>query len=571
VFNEEYSLYEKTTIAAIADTCDMSPGNVYQFNVTEVTSTDVSVLPQYLRVLILSTAAQQDAVKLTYVISTNQPFVTYSSLTSMLSNGVEDGAFDDNLADEAGSNGATLLQQCTSSSVDITYIAGTLTSTEKTYSFRIASAVVASSIGILICIIVAMSYYSRSFSREHLESTVDDAGSLAPTILMKAVSASMVLYQLIVIEDNGKYFLLLLSRGLEFSGWLLFMYMLLVPPERTDPNSQPNVNMVPLSLKLHGPAVGYGMNVVSAKNACGFRSLAMTTNILLILLSGWDVTLVLLLPWTRTSTTELLNGYPSMSTCRICLYTPLATQTIQLIYSIFLLLNSKNDFGNYIFEAATFLYWFYSVLRTVLFLQFSRNEELDLAVVNIADLRKFASSDAFHVTLMSSEDVSSIRRYLEEKTMETMRTVDGTPIEGGRGSDIGLEMSLHQKPGDADVQVSMDVIDAVSSGKPSAVSESLKGFDDGENIDFQEIVEVENLQEYKTAIPFADETNEILKNQLIDAGVLPLTYIPKEQLQKEINELVAAANSGIRYDEGRLDYLLRCLDVNPEYQVALNC
>jgi hypothetical protein len=72
-------------------------------------------------------------------------------------------------------------------------------------------------------------------------------------------------------------------------------------------------------------------------------------------------------------------------------------------------------------------------------------------------------------------------------------------------------------------------------------------------------------------IPFADETNEILKNQLIDAGVLPLTYIPKEQLQKEINELVAAANSGIRYDEGRLDYLLRCLDVNPEYQVALNC
>ena len=50
-------------------------------------------------------------------------------------------------------------------------------------------------------------------------------------------------------------------------------------------------------------------------------------------------------------------------------------------------------------------------------------------------------------------------------------------------------------------------------------------------------------------------------------GLTPLTYIPLDQLKAEVTQLVAAASEGRAYDEGRLDYLLLCLDANPEHQV----
>jgi hypothetical protein len=506
----------------------------------------------------------------------------YSSVTEQLTNAIATGTFQSLMVEEASITGASGLYYSLAADAPTYYdyvvvSSHSTPSTQANLTVKLSSSLLASSIGILICFVASAAYYVRSFSRAHLESAVDGGLSTVPALGMKAISASLVLLQLLIVEDRRGYILLWLSRSVAFMGWLVILFLLLMPSKRIEPDSPPNVNLVPLSLKLYGPAVGYGVNVDSSSNICGFRSLAITTNIAVLLVCAWDVTLVPLLPWTKTTTTELLHGYPSLPICRVCLYTPLAVQTIQLAYSIFLLLTSQNNLSNNIFEVVTILYWLYTLLRTALFLQFTRNEELNLAVVNVSDLRKFNEGDAFQVTVMSGEDFSYLQQYLGAKTNSiassvnsTVDTADGHEITvhdvttEAHADNVSVMMSY-----DRSEQVAEDIKHTTTPQLGSAVAASSCG--DGETINLRELQEAEGLQEFRAATPYADETAEILKKQLRDVGVLPLKYIPKDELQKEINQLVAAANSGTCYDESRLDYLLRCLDVNPQYQVHQLC
>jgi hypothetical protein len=560
IFSEDYAICASTTISAIAQTCNLAPVDVVNFTVSVEVLDESNFLG---RIPLTLTTQSESAVLLCYRISANQPYLTYASVTGQLTEGVENGLFNSNLATEAVMTGASVLKLCYSDSVQITYVAGALSSgRSSTDVFRTASAVLALSAGGVICAVVISTLYVRSFSKQHLETAIDDMKSLSPTVLIKAVSASMVLYQLIIVQSTNGYFLLLLSRGIELLGWFALLYLLLVPYKRLDPNVHPNANMIPLSLKLYGPAVGYGIKIDSVKNVCGFRSLAMTTNICVIAVCAWDVTFLPLLPWIKTSTTELLNGYPSLSTYRICLCTPLVTQSIQLVYSAFLFSKSERNFANSLFEIASLIYWLYALLRTVLYLRFTRNEQLGLAIVNVSDLRKFANKDAFHMTLTSNDD---IRRYLADRILDSAN-VNAQIEEDARASRSGLEMSLHLRP------TEVNEVAIPTERTPGAEVSEADGrcFDDDENISLQDINDGESLQEFTTTVPFASETTEVLRNQLRAAGVVPLIYIPKDQLQNEINQLISEANSGSSFNESRLDYLLKCLDANPQYQVYRN-
>ena len=71
---------------------------------------------------------------------------------------------------------------------------------------------------------------------------------------------------------------------------------------------------------------------------------------------------------------------------------------------------------------------------------------------------------------------------------------------------------------------------------------------------------------FKSKLEHADKTQEMLVQQLKDAGKVAILYIPLDKLNAEIGGLMDDLNSGRPYDEGRLDYLLLCLDANPEYK-----
>lgn len=65
---------------------------------------------------------------------------------------------------------------------------------------------------------------------------------------------------------------------------------------------------------------------------------------------------------------------------------------------------------------------------------------------------------------------------------------------------------------------------------------------------------------------YAEQTMQILRDQLIKDGKMPLEFIPLEDLKLEMSSIFEKANNGDAYDEGRLDYLLKCMDLNPDYK-----
>eukprot|EP01031_Cornospumella_fuschlensis_P035110 gene35110-42525_t len=72
---------------------------------------------------------------------------------------------------------------------------------------------------------------------------------------------------------------------------------------------------------------------------------------------------------------------------------------------------------------------------------------------------------------------------------------------------------------------------------------------------------------FSTALPYADETVEVLRFQLQKAGKVPVSFMPLDALQSEIADIFQQANAGQPFDEARLDYLLMCLDCNPAYRL----
>lgn len=61
------------------------------------------------------------------------------------------------------------------------------------------------------------------------------------------------------------------------------------------------------------------------------------------------------------------------------------------------------------------------------------------------------------------------------------------------------------------------------------------------------------------------ETVKILRKQLMDHNLEAAEYIPLEVLQAELQDIFGKTHRGEAYDEARMDYLLMCLENNPEY------
>ena len=71
---------------------------------------------------------------------------------------------------------------------------------------------------------------------------------------------------------------------------------------------------------------------------------------------------------------------------------------------------------------------------------------------------------------------------------------------------------------------------------------------------------------FDSSTRFANENLSVLKEQVKRKGELPLEFIPLEDLTQELHELMLLVNTGQKYDEKRLDHLLACLEINPQYQ-----
>lgn len=46
---------------------------------------------------------------------------------------------------------------------------------------------------------------------------------------------------------------------------------------------------------------------------------------------------------------------------------------------------------------------------------------------------------------------------------------------------------------------------------------------------------------------------------------MAVEYISLNELQAELNLLIQCANQGLKHDENRLDYLVECMKINPDF------
>jgi hypothetical protein len=62
------------------------------------------------------------------------------------------------------------------------------------------------------------------------------------------------------------------------------------------------------------------------------------------------------------------------------------------------------------------------------------------------------------------------------------------------------------------------------------------------------------------------QTAEVLREQLRKLGVVPLEYLPLQEIQDELQAIFTKLNNNDPYDEKRMDYLLMCMELNPVYR-----
>lgn len=65
--------------------------------------------------------------------------------------------------------------------------------------------------------------------------------------------------------------------------------------------------------------------------------------------------------------------------------------------------------------------------------------------------------------------------------------------------------------------------------------------------------------------PYQSETLQVLRNQIKELNMVPLEYIPLEDINFELQEIFDRLNNGMDYDEARMEFLLMCMKQNPDF------
>eukprot|EP01031_Cornospumella_fuschlensis_P022954 gene22954-27934_t len=238
---------------------------------------------------------------------------------------------------------------------------------------------------------------------------------------------------------------------------------------------------------------------------------------LIMFLSVLDLKLLCYLPWKRTSFTDLSYGFPNLYTARCCLYSSCLASVIQTIGSIVLLATNEES---------------KDVPAEAMFVTF-----------NVLSVVRSSIQIAMFFTLFDL-----IRRE-EEITAQSL-------LSRSTGGDLELHPSV------ADV-------------KPRFELHADEGEDDGSKLEeMEEGLDAVALHETHAVVnPIAHTSRAIVEedkddadNQLKNLGARPLEYITLQEIQSELNFIISLLNAGESYDEGRFDYLLMCMELNPDYQ-----
>jgi hypothetical protein len=366
-----------------------------------------------------------------------------------------------------------------------------------------------------------------------------DLNELGPTVLevmdltLKAVNVALALNTLYtsgsVASNNTVFPMILASRLIIALFWIVFVVLFSAPVRLLT-----SLKFVHLSVLLNKQAMRFKMS--------------LTLYACLVTIGILDLTLLRLLPWSRSQFTSHSKGYPDLLSIRVCMYGTVLSSFIQTVSLIPVLIFGGNSahfdigLGNgmvYLFFAISMFNTVRSFIAMILYIQMAVLDDMDMVLVKKGD-----------ATFSRGDEEDDLEQVSSGNVMMTV-SVDRT---SSNGPFVMADAMITPPSVPTILQPEPAIVAAISDARKYAI-EADAAYTDERGIRFS--------AEQK----FADQTLEVLRNQLRQKGEVPLEFIPLADLKAELAEIFASANSGAPYDEDRLDFLLLCMDSNPEYKL----
>ena len=342
---------------------------------------------------------------------------------------------------------------------------------------------------------------------------------------------------------NHKFVLLLLSRLLILSQSML-CFGIFINPGKGELNRSTSMSQLMNSEALQDR----GANTVYS---C------------VIIASMFDTTMLRYLPWYRTTFTRVMEGYPNTLLLRCSLYGTFLSSLLQAI-ALAPSLHPSADSGAETSKALALLVFSIlnlvrSFVSIVLTMKRANSAEFNMAIVSEKDviaLTEFVKSSAASESSQTAEALREVRSrhssFTPDKVSEMLSTVQS------RTASMRLERASNQNTDDLNA--------TTESPMHQPDQSEVKSLETSEQDDIH--VDERGIR-FSTNIVHADETMTIMREQMRTAGLTPLEFIPLPKLKAELATLFECANTGVIYDTDRLDYLLLCLEHNPEHKAEL--
>lgn len=372
---------------------------------------------------------------------------------------------------------------------------------------------------------------SALFLRSPYTSELNELGPTAfegIDLVLKSLNISLALNTLYTsgtsaASNNTVFPMILASRLIIAVFWVVFVILFSAPVRLFT-----SMKVVHLSVLLNKQAIRFKMS--------------LTLYACLVTVGVLDLTLLRLLPWSKSLFTLHSKGYPDLLSIRVCMYGTVLSSFIQTVSLIPVLIfgGSSSNFDIGMGKSMVYLFFAISIFNTV---------RSFIAMILYIQMAVLDDMDMVLVTKRESQP-SHCAQDLEEAGGNVMMTVSVDRMSGE--SPFAL----------ADVQVVPPPIMLEPEPALAAAIEDARIHAMQADATYTDERGIRFSAEHK----FADQTLEVLRNQLRQKGEVPLEFIPLADLKAELAQIFACANSGEAYDENRLDFLLLCMDSNPEYK-----
>jgi hypothetical protein len=379
----------------------------------------------------------------------------------------------------------------------------------------------------IFAVMIRRNTYSPNMSR--LQSIVAEAASVGLYCITWYFFMTAVLS--LPLHDHG-VITLLLSKLPTFSAWMGIVSMLLFPTLWSTTNHS-------LSLKdyLYSPALLH----------CSFMSIPDSTFYSGILIASvLDLKMIRYQPWKRTGFTDISHGYPTISCVRWCYYSDIAGSIIQIIGSIVILLTkerSEERVQDMLLLIFSSIYTTYSIFK------------VSMLMIGFDELRKVENA-----VLINMKNIEDGKEKIDELDINDHTTPSMVQINIIHG-DLPIDDEI----------VDTEAIQLVREVLLLTTVQQLTRFIVEEAITELSLLDQSEVQKNMAKTPesppfHAYETLEMLKQQVKELGEVPVEYMTLEEIRTELHMLFQQCNEGKPYNEQRLDYLLRCMTLNPQYR-----